>query len=468
MPLKNLFILAPLMFISEVLHAADVNYPAAMGETETLLIGGGTAPTAVVAGQVKVGNGRLWAKGSVESSQFYAYNSTATHFVRLFRNDTESGLYTSDNTPLRIQRYGGAMVVGEDPGGSEIMRVAGAGLFQGGVTQTDATTGQVKIGGGKLSTGGTVVAGGGLRVTGAYPVGAAGAPGVISYEYPFVRTYVGDGTGYSWALSRRSGGITSDMLVVNDTNQNVGVGTADPSQRLHVNGTSRLGSYIYAGTGPSSGGFIGSNVFYNGTNYTKFYAGASAGGWKIGNSNGGTGDIHFQTAAWGADASNLTDATFPTRMTIASGGEVIIYGTAPAPGGSIDGQVRIGAGRVMVGGTLSAKEVKVTTSGADYVFEEGYRLRPLGEVEVFIKENRHLPEIAPARDMQRDGMEVASQVTMQLAKIEELTLYAIQAKKERDEALSMARAAHEKADELGKRLAALEELVRGMRSLGAK
>ena len=86
----------------------------------------------------------------------------------------------------------------------------------------------------------------------------------------------------------------------------------------------------------------------------------------------------------------------------------------------------------MVGGILSAKEIKVTTTGADYVFDDTYRLRPLTEVEQFIKDNRHLPEIPSAKVMQQDGMGVSEIVTKQLAKIEELTLYAIQAERARE------------------------------------
>ena len=100
----------------------------------------------------------------------------------------------------------------------------------------------------------------------------------------------------------------------------------------------------------------------------------------------------------------------------------------------------MGGGRMMVGGTISAKEIKVTTTGADYVFENDYKLRSLAEVEKFIAEHKHLPEMMSAKAMQADGMPVSEVVTKQLAKIEELTLYAIAAQKERDEAKEQLRA----------------------------
>jgi hypothetical protein len=78
-----------------------------------------------------------------------------------------------------------------------------------------------------------------------------------------------------------------------------------------------------------------------------------------------------------------------------------------------------------VNGTISAKEIKVTASGADYVFEDGYKLRPLDEVAEFVARERHLPDIASAKVMQAEGMLVSEAVTRQLAKIEELTMYVI-------------------------------------------
>jgi hypothetical protein len=98
----------------------------------------------------------------------------------------------------------------------------------------------------------------------------------------------------------------------------------------------------------------------------------------------------------------------------------------------VAGNVGIGmtpTNKLTVAGTISAKEIKVTTSGADYVFEDGYPLRSLDEVARFVAAEKHLPEMMPAKAMQDEGMSVSEVVTKQLAKIEELTLYAIQQQK---------------------------------------
>jgi hypothetical protein len=80
-----------------------------------------------------------------------------------------------------------------------------------------------------------------------------------------------------------------------------------------------------------------------------------------------------------------------------------------------------------VNGTLRAREVKVNlNSGADFVFEPDYRLKPLEEVHNFIKVNKHLPEIPTALEMTNDETNLGALQVKLLQKIEELTLYLIQ------------------------------------------
>lgn len=88
--------------------------------------------------------------------------------------------------------------------------------------------------------------------------------------------------------------------------------------------------------------------------------------------------------------------------------------------------------KLAVNGKIRAKEIRVETGWADYVFAPEYKLRPLEEVESFIKANQHLPEIQPASEIQANGLDVAAVTTKMMAKIEELTLYLIEMKKEND------------------------------------
>jgi len=80
-----------------------------------------------------------------------------------------------------------------------------------------------------------------------------------------------------------------------------------------------------------------------------------------------------------------------------------------------------------VRGTIRADEILVNTvSGADFVFDKDYNLRPLSEVNTYIQENRHLPEIPSAADMKENGVSLDKLVIQLLQKVEELTLYTIQ------------------------------------------
>src|SRR5690606_21759103 len=87
-------------------------------------------------------------------------------------------------------------------------------------------------------------------------------------------------------------------------------------------------------------------------------------------------------------------------------------------------------GNVLLNGKLEAKEIKVTTTPtADFVFEEDYKIPSLETVEVFIKLYKHLPEIASAEEMEKNGVNIGEFQIKLLQKIEELTLYTIRQEK---------------------------------------
>ncbi|MBM7417901.1 MULTISPECIES: hypothetical protein [Chryseobacterium] len=82
-------------------------------------------------------------------------------------------------------------------------------------------------------------------------------------------------------------------------------------------------------------------------------------------------------------------------------------------------------------GKFEAKEIKVTlTPTADFVFAKDYDLPKLEDVEKHIKEKKHLPEIASAKQMEKEGVNVGEFQIKLLQKIEELTLYTIEQNKQ--------------------------------------
>ncbi len=86
---------------------------------------------------------------------------------------------------------------------------------------------------------------------------------------------------------------------------------------------------------------------------------------------------------------------------------------------------------VRVSGIISTNKVKVTQNGwADYVFDSSYQLPHLDSVAAYIQENKHLPDMPSAKEVERKGLDLGEIVKQQQVKIEELTLYLIEMKKQ--------------------------------------
>jgi hypothetical protein len=66
---------------------------------------------------------------------------------------------------------------------------------------------------------------------------------------------------------------------------------------------------------------------------------------------------------------------------------------------------------------------------SDFVFKSDYQLRSLKEVETFINENGHLPDIPSDEEVITNGVNVGEIQSKLLQKIEELTLYLIEMEK---------------------------------------
>jgi hypothetical protein len=82
--------------------------------------------------------------------------------------------------------------------------------------------------------------------------------------------------------------------------------------------------------------------------------------------------------------------------------------------------------RLSVDGKIKAKGIKVQANWSDFVFKPGYNLKSVKEVESFIKENGHLPEIPSEQEVTENGIELGEISSKLLQKIEELTLYIIE------------------------------------------
>ena len=83
---------------------------------------------------------------------------------------------------------------------------------------------------------------------------------------------------------------------------------------------------------------------------------------------------------------------------------------------------------LQVNGPAVFEEVWVQTRSTwpDFVFEENYNLRSIAELQNFIEENGHLPDVPSTNEVERRGsIELGQMNSLMLQKIEELTLYVI-------------------------------------------
>nr|WP_315034523.1 cell wall anchor protein [uncultured Chryseobacterium sp.] len=83
---------------------------------------------------------------------------------------------------------------------------------------------------------------------------------------------------------------------------------------------------------------------------------------------------------------------------------------------------------------IKAEQVKVENPSAngwaDYVFQKGYPLRSLEDVEQHIAEKGHLPNIPSAKEVEKEGINLGEMDAKLLEKIEDLTLYSIEQNKQ--------------------------------------
>ncbi len=177
-------------------------------------------------------------------------------------------------------------------------------------------------------------------------------------------------------------------LLNSDENGNFGIGTTNPTTKLHVIG---------------------------GIRSTEFIAVEKEGTYRV--ALNGMNDGYIT----GRDDASVDRFVINSKgASYFNGGNVLIGKTSQSNNSY----------KLDIAGKVRANEVVVNTSGADYVFKSGYDLKTLEEVEDFIQENGHLPGVPSAAEMQKEGMAVGELNTKLLEKVEELTLYMLEFKAE--------------------------------------
>ncbi len=122
---------------------------------------------------------------------------------------------------------------------------------------------------------------------------------------------------------------------------------------------------------------------------------------------------------------------------------------------------------IQLDGSLSANNITVNANGntADFVFEDDYYLKDLSEVESFIKEHKHLPEIPSAAEMEASGVNLAEMNKLLLQKVEELTLYVIDLEKDNQQKEELLQIGETKRNSLEKKILNQEERLARIEAL---
>jgi hypothetical protein len=110
---------------------------------------------------------------------------------------------------------------------------------------------------------------------------------------------------------------------------------------------------------------------------------------------------------------------------------------------SYQGRVKIGNCNANVDGYklyveegILTEKVKVAVKNSedwyDHVFNQDYKLMPLTDLEKYLSNNKHLPDMPTTSEVTTNGLDLGKTQGLLLKKVEELTLYLIELKKDLD------------------------------------
>lgn len=245
----------------------------------------------------------------------------------------------------------------------------------------------------------------------------------VGIGYQGIRA-VGANTDQDFSINAKNAGNIT--MQVSGTTGNVGIGTAAPTSKLTVSGSSNItgiaifGSNVGIGNGTPNAPLQFANnvanrkiVLYQGPNNDHQFYGLGVNNLVF----------RYQVDATTADHVFYAGASTTTSnelMRIKGNGNVTIGTATPATGYMLT-----------VAGKIICTELKVQLQPfPDYVFDAGYKLPTLAEVEKHINIYHRLPGMPSAAEVESNGMEVGKMQGKVVEKVEEATLYILQLNKE--------------------------------------
>ena len=373
---------------------------------------------------LNISSGNLSSSGSISAAGTVSAsggNSTQWNQAHSWGNHAAQGYITSESDPSV-----GSMTVGAIP------RWAGAQLVNSSIS---ATGSQVQI-----------------EPTGLTPTLAFN--GSSSSSNPLM-SFRKDGNQVAWIQA-----FGSDFYLSNQAAGNMFLRTAN-STRMTISATGKVGINkvpesnveLSVQRSESGGRAIEADVTFSGNSDVRgvYSRSVTTDGWGVGmESRGGYRGIW--AVGEGGDYTGTTTAVYATTTGSGTGTRTAIFGSAFGgatnwagffSGGNVyvANDLRIGTTtgatnyRVSVNGRIMCTELRVRAfaSWPDYVFDESYELMPLDELESFITREKHLPGIPSACEVEEEeGFHVGEMQRLTLEKVEELTLYILELKRENE------------------------------------
>ena len=259
--------------------------------------------------------------------------------------------------------------------------------------------------------------------------------GFFMQDNTWIRTYGSKNFYHNSGIMRTDGrfevGPGGNKFTVG-TNGRVGVGITNPAQEIDVNGEVQSKGFVLVDA------TYGSNSDYTAIFRDDIATDNATVKLRIGDDT--VGSFHIGYKYW-------STGEWITRFYVHNNGKVGIGTTSPDA-------------KLTVKGDIHAEEVKVDLSvpGPDYVFKEDYPLKSLEEVQTYIRQHGHLPNIPSAKTMEEEGIDLGEMNMKLLEKIEELTLYSL----EQEHQLKLHSAKIKLLEQQNARIAIIEEKIKSL------